>query len=106
MAMSVQPQTTRKLAGRMCFGVSLPMTGHTAYVFDIRTSGSIAAVVLRLPPRCPALTVAVVLPGGDEWKLTKRYSEFLDLDEKLRQVRAPFRGQRCGSRAWGTGVRG
>lgn len=62
VGLTAQPQTTRKLAGRMCFGVSLPMTGHTAYVFDIRTS------------------------GGDEWKLTKRYSEFLDLDEKLRQM--------------------
>jgi len=62
VGLTAQPQTTRKFAGRMCFGVSLPMTGHTAYVFDIMTS------------------------DGDHWKLTRRYSDFLDLDEKLRQM--------------------
>eukprot|EP00287_Rhodomonas_sp_CCMP768_P011996 CAMPEP_0196723236 /NCGR_PEP_ID=MMETSP1091-20130531/5375_1 /TAXON_ID=302021 /ORGANISM="Rhodomonas sp., Strain CCMP768" /LENGTH=183 /DNA_ID=CAMNT_0042065087 /DNA_START=92 /DNA_END=643 /DNA_ORIENTATION=+ len=62
VGLTAQPQTTRKLAGRMCFGVSLPMTGHTAYVFDICTS------------------------DGEQWKLTRRYSDFLELDEKLRQM--------------------
>jgi len=46
----------------MCFGVSLPGTGHTAYIFDVRTS------------------------NGEQWKVSRRYSEFLDLDTKLRQM--------------------
>ena len=57
-----QAQVAQKLSGRMCFGVSLPGTGHTAYIFEIRTS------------------------NGEQWKVSRRYSEFLELDTKLRQV--------------------
>uniref|UniRef100_A0A6T8L672 PX domain-containing protein n=1 Tax=Hemiselmis andersenii TaxID=464988 RepID=A0A6T8L672_HEMAN len=57
-----QPDMAQRAMGRMCFGVSLPGTGHTEYVFQI--SGA----------------------GGKSWKVARRYSEFLDLDNKLRQM--------------------
>uniref|UniRef100_A0A7S0VSC1 PX domain-containing protein n=1 Tax=Hemiselmis tepida TaxID=464990 RepID=A0A7S0VSC1_9CRYP len=57
-----QPDMAQRAMGRMCFGVSLPGTGHTEYVFQI--SGA----------------------GGKSWKVARRYSDFLDLDNKLRQM--------------------
>ncbi len=59
---TAQSQRAMKQAGRMCMGVSIPGTGHTAYVFDIRTT------------------------NGERWKVTRRYSDFLDLNKKLIQV--------------------
>jgi hypothetical protein len=56
-------QRAMKQSGRMCMGVSVPGTGHTAYVFDILTT------------------------NGERWKVTRRYSDFLDLNKKLIQVR-------------------
>ena len=64
----IQAQIAQKLSGRMCFGVALPGTGHTAYIFDVRTS------------------------NGEQWKVSRRYSEFLELDTKLRQVNLPSEG--------------
>jgi hypothetical protein len=46
----------------MCLGVPIPGSGHTAYVFDIITT------------------------TGERWKVTRRYSDFLDLNKKLIQV--------------------
>mmetsp|Transcript_31336 Transcript_31336/g.76809 ORF Transcript_31336/g.76809 Transcript_31336/m.76809 type:complete len:211 (+) Transcript_31336:42-674(+) len=57
-----QPEVTQRASSRMCFGVSLPGTGHTEYVFQI-SGGS-----------------------GKMWKVSRRYSDFLDLDTKLRQM--------------------
>jgi hypothetical protein len=59
---TAQSQRAMKQAGRMCMGVSIPGTGHTAYVFDILTT------------------------NGERWKVTRRYSDFLDLNKKLIQV--------------------
>ena len=59
---TAQSQRAMKQAGRMCMGVSIPGTGHTAYVFDILTT------------------------NGERWKVTRRYSDFLDLNNKLIQV--------------------
>ena len=59
---TAQSQRAMKQAGRMCMGMSIPGTGHTAYVFDILTS------------------------NGERWKVTRRYSDFLDLNQKLIQV--------------------
>mmetsp|Transcript_64033 Transcript_64033/g.171501 ORF Transcript_64033/g.171501 Transcript_64033/m.171501 type:complete len:156 (+) Transcript_64033:130-597(+) len=62
IGVTAQPQVTQKFGGRLCFGVNLPGTGHIEYIFEIRTS------------------------QGDVWKISRRYSEFLDLDSKLRQI--------------------
>jgi len=62
VGITAQSQRAMKQAGRLCMGVSIPGTGHTAYVFDILTT------------------------NGERWKVTRRYSDFLDLDKKLKQV--------------------
>ncbi|EKX47063.1 hypothetical protein GUITHDRAFT_152146 [Guillardia theta CCMP2712] len=62
VGITAQPRTAQKNPGRMCFGVSLPGTGHTAYVFEILTS------------------------TGQTWKVTRRYSDFVDLHQKLLQM--------------------
>ena len=62
VGITAQSQRAMKQAGRMCMGMSIPGTGHTAYVFDILTT------------------------NGERWKVTRRYSEFLELDKKLKQV--------------------
>ena len=62
VGITAQSQRAMKQAGRMCMGVSIPGTGHTAYVFDILTT------------------------NGERWKVTRRYSDFLDLNKKLIQV--------------------
>ena len=63
VGITAQSQRAMKQAGRMCMGMSIPGTGHTAYVFDILTT------------------------NGERWKVTRRYSDFLDLNKKLIQVR-------------------
>lgn len=61
--LSAKSQVTHKLAGRMCFGgIPVPGTGHTAYVFEVSTS------------------------QGGRWKVTRRYSDFLELNNKLLQI--------------------
>ena len=61
--LSAKSQVAHKLAGRMCFGgIPVPGTGHTAYVFEVSTS------------------------HGGRWKVTRRYSDFVELHEKLLQI--------------------
>eukprot|EP00802_Teleaulax_amphioxeia_P031005 Tamp_33939.p1 GENE.Tamp_33939~~Tamp_33939.p1 ORF type:complete len:167 (+),score=35.47 Tamp_33939:48-503(+) len=62
VGITAQSQRAMKQAGRMCMGMSIPGTGHTAYVFDILTT------------------------NGERWKVTRRYSDFLDLNKKLIQM--------------------
>ena len=62
VGITAQGQRAMKQAGRLCMGVSIPGTGHTAYVFDILTT------------------------TGERWKVTRRYSDFLDLNKRLIQV--------------------
>ena len=62
LGITAKSQRVMKEAGRMCMGVSIPGTGHTAYVFDLVTT------------------------RGERWKVTRRFSDFLELDKKLKQM--------------------